>query len=174
MTAPKTPKPIDWDAVNKMYGAWADRDDIDDGWLDRLRGSWDESLEAIMRDDTNEQDNHSAEIAALEKRYGMTSEEFLRAWDEGTAPDTFETNAWAMILKSERTSLEAFMLPHTNNFTAKDVELLDTQECVIEYPELWAAAKELFPTADDATLTKIISFGFAMRHNWRREYNDYD
>lgn len=47
MTAPKTPKPVDGDAIQRMCGAWADRDDIDDGWLDRLRGSWDESLNAI-------------------------------------------------------------------------------------------------------------------------------
>lgn len=46
-----TPKRIDWDAINALYGAWADRDDIDDEWLNRLRGSWDESYEAIMQDD---------------------------------------------------------------------------------------------------------------------------
>ncbi len=45
-----TPKTPNWDAVWKMYGAWADRDDIDDEWLNRLRGSWDSSYEALMQD----------------------------------------------------------------------------------------------------------------------------
>lgn len=46
-----TPKKIDWDAIHALYGAWVDRDDIDDEWLNRLRSSWDASYEAIMQDE---------------------------------------------------------------------------------------------------------------------------
>ncbi len=37
-------------------------------------------------------------IDAYEAKYGMSSEEFLRQWEAGTAPDTYETNDWAMLL----------------------------------------------------------------------------
>ncbi len=37
-------------------------------------------------------------IAAYEAMYGMSSEEFLRQWKAGTAPDTRETNDWSMLL----------------------------------------------------------------------------
>lgn len=37
-------------------------------------------------------------IAQYESQYDMTSEEFLRRRREGTAPDTFETMVWAILL----------------------------------------------------------------------------
>ena len=37
-------------------------------------------------------------IAAYEAKYGMSSEEFLRQWEAGTAPDNRETNDWAILL----------------------------------------------------------------------------
>ena len=37
-------------------------------------------------------------IAAYEAKYGMSSEEFLRQWEAGTVPDTYETNDWAILL----------------------------------------------------------------------------
>lgn len=37
-------------------------------------------------------------IARYEQQFGMTSEEFLRQWKVGTAPDLWETNSWAMLL----------------------------------------------------------------------------
>ncbi len=38
------------------------------------------------------------QIRAYEIQYEMTSAEFLRQWEAGVAPDTYETNVWAMIL----------------------------------------------------------------------------
>lgn len=40
------------------------------------------------------------EIIACEKRSGMSSEEFMKHWKEGSAPDTYATNAWAILLKA--------------------------------------------------------------------------
>lgn len=37
-------------------------------------------------------------IRRYEKQFGMTSKEFLTQWRAGIAPDTYETNAWAMLL----------------------------------------------------------------------------
>ena len=39
-----------------------------------------------------------AQIRQYEAQFGMTSEEFLKRWEAGTAPDTFETNSWAIWL----------------------------------------------------------------------------
>jgi len=38
-------------------------------------------------------------IAAYEEMFGMSSDEFLRSVRDGTAPDTFETNDWRILLK---------------------------------------------------------------------------
>jgi hypothetical protein len=38
-----------------------------------------------------------AEVKGYEEKYGMTTEEFRKQWKDGTAPDTFETNAWNML-----------------------------------------------------------------------------
>jgi len=44
-----------------------------------------------------------AEILAIigeyENQFGMTSDEFRKRWQEGSVPDVFETNSWAMLLK---------------------------------------------------------------------------
>ena len=37
-------------------------------------------------------------IEKYESQFGMSSEEFLRRWREGTMPDLFETNEWAILL----------------------------------------------------------------------------
>lgn len=37
--------------VLAMAGSWADRDDIDDNWLDDLRASWDDRLEELYGDE---------------------------------------------------------------------------------------------------------------------------
>lgn len=39
-----------------------------------------------------------ARVAAYERAFGMTSEQFLERWRKGEAPDSYETNAWAMLL----------------------------------------------------------------------------
>lgn len=36
-------------------------------------------------------------ITAYEEKYRMSSDEFLCQWQAGTAPDTDETNEWAML-----------------------------------------------------------------------------
>jgi hypothetical protein len=38
-------------------------------------------------------------IAGYERMFGMSSEEFLERVRESTAPDTFETNVWMVLLK---------------------------------------------------------------------------
>ena len=38
------------------------------------------------------------QIHNYELQYGMSSEEFLRQWKADIAPDTYETNVWAMLL----------------------------------------------------------------------------
>ncbi len=38
-------------------------------------------------------------IARYEKQFGMSSEEFLEAWRDGTAPDTMETMDWSILLE---------------------------------------------------------------------------
>lgn len=40
-----------------------------------------------------------AEIAGYEAMYGMSSEDFLEQCRLHTAPDTFETNDWRILLK---------------------------------------------------------------------------
>jgi hypothetical protein len=40
-----------------------------------------------------------AQIAHYEKVFGMSSAEFLRKMEEGTADDTFETMHWMMLLR---------------------------------------------------------------------------
>lgn len=42
----------------------------------------------------------SAIIRQYEEEFGMTSEQFLALWEAGEAPDTFETNDWAILLAS--------------------------------------------------------------------------
>lgn len=37
-------------------------------------------------------------IAEFEAQYGMTSEEFLTRWRDGSAPDNADTNYWANLL----------------------------------------------------------------------------
>lgn len=44
------------------------------------------------------QDEVRAIIADYERCFGMSSDEFLRQWQAGTAPDTRETNDWATLL----------------------------------------------------------------------------
>ncbi len=44
------------------------------------------------------QEEARALVKRYEQQFGMTSEEFLRQWKAGTAPDLWETNAWAMLL----------------------------------------------------------------------------
>jgi hypothetical protein len=39
-----------------------------------------------------------AKIKRYEEQFGMSSEEFLQRWNAGDMPDTFETNAWSIIL----------------------------------------------------------------------------
>lgn len=39
-------------------------------------------------------------IESYEEQFGMTSEDFLLQWEAGEAPDTFETNDWAILLGS--------------------------------------------------------------------------
>lgn len=36
-----------WRDIQGLYGAWADRDDIDDAWLEDLRASWNRRYKAI-------------------------------------------------------------------------------------------------------------------------------
>ncbi len=38
-------------------------------------------------------------IRGYEEQFGIASEEFLKRWENGTAPDTFETNHWARLLQ---------------------------------------------------------------------------
>ena len=38
-------------------------------------------------------------ITRFEKQYGMTSEEFLKRREEGTAPDSWEAMTWVTLLK---------------------------------------------------------------------------
>lgn len=33
-----------WNEVEKLFGAWADRNDLADDWLDQLRNEWDNRL----------------------------------------------------------------------------------------------------------------------------------
>jgi hypothetical protein len=40
-------------------------------------------------------------IQRYEKKFGMSSEEFMEKWRAGEAPDTFETNLWASLLKHD-------------------------------------------------------------------------
>ena len=40
--------------VLAMFGSWADRDDINETWLDDLRGGWDTRLDELYG--TNEED----------------------------------------------------------------------------------------------------------------------
>ena len=40
-----------------------------------------------------------AKLAAYEKQFGMTTDEFLEKWKAGEMPDTFETNDWSIIAK---------------------------------------------------------------------------
>ena len=62
-------------------------------------------LEIDAQDNAGEPDEDTlireellAEIRQYEEKFGMTSEEFHRRWLEGTVPDTYETNSWAILL----------------------------------------------------------------------------
>lgn len=39
--------------VRAMFGAWADRDDIDDNWLDDIRSTWDDRLDGLYGPETD-------------------------------------------------------------------------------------------------------------------------
>jgi len=34
-----------WDEIEALFGTWANRDDLDENWLDHLRGEWDSRLD---------------------------------------------------------------------------------------------------------------------------------
>lgn len=51
----------------------------------------------IFRELTSE--DVESQIAHYECRFSMSSEEFLKRWREGTAPDTFETMDWLILLR---------------------------------------------------------------------------
>lgn len=38
------------------------------------------------------------QITTCEKRYNMSSDEFAQKWDNGELPDTFEFNAWRILI----------------------------------------------------------------------------
>ena len=58
------------------------------------------SLSATSRQPVEDVD---ARIADYEQKYGMTSEEFLRRCREGTIRDTFDANAWRILLQARGT-----------------------------------------------------------------------
>lgn len=39
-------------------------------------------------------------IAAYEEKYNVSTEEFLRQWKAGTAPDNEETNDWNILIRT--------------------------------------------------------------------------
>ena len=43
----------------------------------------------------------TAQIASYEKKFGMSSQEFLQRMENGTAPDTFETMDWMILLRHQ-------------------------------------------------------------------------
>ncbi len=54
--------------------------------------------EIFDENDILSEDDIKARIEEYEKKFGMSSEEFLRQKREGTAPDTFETMYWMGLL----------------------------------------------------------------------------
>ncbi len=48
----------------------------------------------------------NTEIQAMEAKMGMSSEEFHRKWLDGSMPDTFENNVWAILIQSRETLLK--------------------------------------------------------------------
>jgi len=46
------------------------------------------------------QEDIEHQIAHYEQQFGMSSEEFSRRMREGTAPDTFETMDWMILLRN--------------------------------------------------------------------------
>lgn len=58
-----------------------------------------------MREGEMSQGEIEEKIARYEKLFGMSSAAFLQRWREGTAPDTFETMDWAILLRHRRNQL---------------------------------------------------------------------
>ncbi len=54
--------------------------------------------EIFDENDILSEDDIKSQIEEYEKKFGMSSEEFLRKKREGTAPDTFETMYWMGLL----------------------------------------------------------------------------
>jgi hypothetical protein len=49
---------------------------------------------------TLSQNDIASQIAQYEREFGMSSDEFLQRMREGTAPDTFETMDWMILLRN--------------------------------------------------------------------------
>lgn len=54
---------------------------------------------------TEELKDIDEQLQAMEERTSMTSEEFNQSWLQGTIPDTFENNAWALLIQARNTLL---------------------------------------------------------------------
>ena len=92
-------------------------------------------------------------VARYEREYGMTSAQFIERWQNYDAPDTFDTNSWAMLI-------HAFGLEFFQPLTPP--EYIECDEChrtdmgyqgtdedgLLEYKCEWCGNSHLFEMSD--------------------------